>query len=131
MTQAKIRLELAKDEAKELQDGNNVSLHAEISPSIRISSAFDLEDQQRRIASDISSLGSNATDQQRGKLQQCVNILQCKLEQWSTIQLLYMPLVACQRAAQAESAEETKELHPQNFKLWLPFQLPQLSGPVF
>jgi hypothetical protein len=51
MTGAKVRLELAQDEAQELQKGNDLSLHAEISPSILISMGLELEDQQYGIAS--------------------------------------------------------------------------------
>lgn len=42
----KVRLELAKEEAQELQNGNDVSIHTEISPSVLISMGLDLEDQQ-------------------------------------------------------------------------------------
>lgn len=41
----KVRLELAKEEAQELQNGNDVSIHTEISPSVLIM-GLDLEDQQ-------------------------------------------------------------------------------------
>lgn len=41
-----MRLELARIEAAELESGTNISLHADVSPSILISSGIDLEDQQ-------------------------------------------------------------------------------------
>lgn len=46
VTQAKIRLELAKEEAKLLQEGEDISLDSEVSPSVLISTGMDLEDQQ-------------------------------------------------------------------------------------
>jgi hypothetical protein len=46
MTQAAVRLELAKQDTKELEDGTAVSLHSEVSCSILISTGIDLEHAQ-------------------------------------------------------------------------------------
>lgn len=46
VTQAKICLELAKEEAKLLQEGDDVSLDSDVLLSILISIGIDLEDQQ-------------------------------------------------------------------------------------
>jgi len=46
MTQAAVRLALSKAEAEEIERGNNISLHDDISPSMLISSGLELEDQQ-------------------------------------------------------------------------------------
>jgi hypothetical protein len=46
MTQAAVRLALSMAEATEIERGNNVSLHDDISPSVLISSGLELEDQQ-------------------------------------------------------------------------------------
>jgi hypothetical protein len=46
MTQAAVRLALSKAEAEEIERGNNISLHDDISPSTLISSGLELEDQQ-------------------------------------------------------------------------------------
>lgn len=48
MTQAAVRLALSMAEATEIERGNNVSLHDDISPSVLISSGLELEDQQLR-----------------------------------------------------------------------------------
>ncbi|KIJ60877.1 hypothetical protein HYDPIDRAFT_116748 [Hydnomerulius pinastri MD-312] len=130
MTQVKVRLELAKDEAQELQNGNDVSIHAEISPSILISTGLDLEDQQRRLAADIAAAGSGATDLQQAKLQHRTNILQRRLEQWSSVQVLYMPLVARRRGGDGNDSTDSAaaELQPQTYKLWLPSEGPELSS---
>lgn len=46
MTQTAVRLQLAENEARDLEGGINTSLHDEISPFQLISSGLDLEDQQ-------------------------------------------------------------------------------------
>jgi hypothetical protein len=46
VTQATIRLKLAQLEALQLQRGIDVSMHADISPSIFIASGIDLENEQ-------------------------------------------------------------------------------------
>jgi len=46
VTQATIRLKLAQLEALQLQQGIDVSMHADISPSIFIASGIDLENEQ-------------------------------------------------------------------------------------
>lgn len=46
MTQAAVRLALSMAEAAEIEHGNNMSLHDDISPSVLISSGLELEDQQ-------------------------------------------------------------------------------------
>ena len=49
MTQAAMRLALSTAEATEIERGNNMSLHNDISPSVLISSGLELEDQQLRL----------------------------------------------------------------------------------
>jgi hypothetical protein len=44
--QAAVRLQLAEIEARELQEGNNTSLHPDISPSVFIAIGIDLESEQ-------------------------------------------------------------------------------------
>ncbi|KAG2746300.1 hypothetical protein P692DRAFT_201840978 [Suillus brevipes Sb2] len=52
VTQASVRLELSQAEADQLKRGLDVSLHAEVSPSVLIAAGTDLEAQQRHLASD-------------------------------------------------------------------------------
>ncbi|KAH7920330.1 hypothetical protein BV22DRAFT_1133151 [Leucogyrophana mollusca] len=120
-TQSSIRLMLARDEAKELENGNNVSLHSDVSPSTLITTGIDLEDQQRRLCDDLARVGPHATDIQKAKLQQRVNTLQRKLELWTTVQILYMPVVAVHQAQAASTGSEKVE--PHKFKLLLPSEL--------
>lgn len=46
ITQAAVRLQLAEIEARELQEGNDMSLHPDISPSVFIAIGIDLENEQ-------------------------------------------------------------------------------------
>jgi hypothetical protein len=46
MTQAMVRLQFAERERRDLQDGIDSSLHAEISPSVLVANGLELEDQQ-------------------------------------------------------------------------------------
>jgi hypothetical protein len=46
MTQAAVRLELAQQDTKELEDGLTISLHAEVTCSVLISTGIDLEHTQ-------------------------------------------------------------------------------------
>ncbi|KAG2115716.1 uncharacterized protein F5147DRAFT_743324 [Suillus discolor] len=120
-TQAAIRLELARIEAAELESGTNVSLHAEVPPSVLISSAIDLEDQQRRLSHEIAALGAHATDHQLAKVQLHANTLRRKVDGWQEIQLLYMPFVSRLRANE-DCARSSTDATPavKAINLWLP-----------
>ncbi|KAG1883671.1 hypothetical protein F4604DRAFT_1878922 [Suillus subluteus] len=119
-TQATIRLELARIEAKDLETGNNISLHADVPPSILISSGIDLEEQQRRLSFGIEALGAHTTDNQLAKVQQHTNTLRRKINTWQDVQLLYMPFVSCLHASE-ESTHSSSELTPvEAIWLWLP-----------
>ncbi|KAH7919292.1 hypothetical protein BV22DRAFT_1108120 [Leucogyrophana mollusca] len=123
-TQSSIRLMLAQDEAKELENGNNVSLHTDVPPSVFIATGIDLEDQQRCLGDDLARLDLHATDLQKAKLQQRLNALQRKIELWTAVQLIYMPSVAALRArATPANSTEPQKIEPHKFKLWLPSEL--------
>ncbi|KAG1764616.1 hypothetical protein EDD22DRAFT_951547 [Suillus occidentalis] len=93
MTQASVRLELAQRDANELEDGTTISLHAEVTCSVLISTGIDIEDAQCRLRVNSSTLGQHATDIQRTKVLTRRNALQCRLDAWTNIQKLYMPVV--------------------------------------
>ncbi|KAH7906396.1 hypothetical protein BJ138DRAFT_1016290, partial [Hygrophoropsis aurantiaca] len=120
-TQSSIKLELAQQEARELEQGNNISLHADVSPSVLISTGIDLEEQQRRLTISMSELGPHSTDIQKTKVQQSLNSLQCKIDLWVSVQLLYMPIVAVHRAKAASIS--LAKVEPHKYKLWLPSEL--------
>ncbi|KAG1797493.1 uncharacterized protein HD556DRAFT_1431147 [Suillus plorans] len=93
MTQAAVRLELEQRDAKELEDGSAISLHAEVTCSVLISTGIDLEDAQRCLRVDSSVLGQHSTDIQRTRILTRRNALQHRLDAWTDIQRLYMPAV--------------------------------------
>ncbi|KAG1776918.1 hypothetical protein EV702DRAFT_1179602 [Suillus placidus] len=120
ITQAAVRLKLVEMEARQLQEGNDVSLHPDISPSVFIATGIDLESEQRRFKSDLSSRGAQATDRQKTILVRQQNALQCKVEAWKRVQLLYTP------AAQLLSSRTETGGNPDNpedIKLFLPSSL--------
>ncbi|KAG2060031.1 hypothetical protein BDR06DRAFT_979706 [Suillus hirtellus] len=120
MTQAAVHLALSTAEATEIECGNDVSLHDDISPSVLISSGLELEDQQRRLEFDAKVVGQHATDVQKGKLLQQVNALHQCIDTWGRVQLLYMPGVSCLQSPD-DIATEAK-VH--NINLFLPSSLP-------
>ncbi|KAG1737598.1 hypothetical protein EDD22DRAFT_852172 [Suillus occidentalis] len=93
MTQAAVQLELAQRDAKELEEGSAISLHAKVTCSILISAGIDLEDAQRHLQVDSSMLGQHSTDIQKTKILTRRNALQRCLDAWTDIQRLYMPAV--------------------------------------
>ncbi|KAG1726126.1 hypothetical protein EDD22DRAFT_982820 [Suillus occidentalis] len=122
MTQAMVRLQFAERERRDLQDGIDSSLHAEISPSVLVANGLELEDQQRRLRADRKSSSQNPTDNQRAKLQTRSNALQRKLDAWVQVQVLYMPAVAPLRIRAQRDSSPQHEL-PEDFTLFLPSQL--------
>ncbi|KAH7905780.1 hypothetical protein BJ138DRAFT_1017239 [Hygrophoropsis aurantiaca] len=129
MSQPSVRLAMAEEEAAELARGVDHSLHPDVSPSILISAGLDLEEQQRRLAIDIKETSAHATDSQRSTLQQRSNSLRRKIEQWSNIQQLYMPVVARLRMAD-DIRLETADEAAHDAKLYLPSQILSLSPPL-
>ncbi|KAG1770137.1 hypothetical protein EV702DRAFT_1181662 [Suillus placidus] len=120
ITQAAVRLKLVEMEARQLQEGNNVLLHPDISPSVFIATGIDLESEQRRFKSDLSSRGAQATDRQKTILIWQQSAFQRKVEAWKRVQLLYTP------AAQLLSSRmETggNPDNPEDIKLFLPSSL--------
>ncbi|KIM65456.1 hypothetical protein SCLCIDRAFT_112881, partial [Scleroderma citrinum Foug A] len=120
ITQASIQLELTRVEASELQARNDMSPHPEVSAGTLISSGLELEEQQRLLKADISSLSSHPTDNQLAKLQEHVNVLKRCINNWQSIQLLYIPSVAQLRDEDVQPGrpEKVKEM-----KLYLPSEI--------
>ncbi|KAG2068191.1 hypothetical protein BDR04DRAFT_1158166 [Suillus decipiens] len=99
-TQATVQSELAHVEAAELESSTNISPHADVSPSILISSEIDLEDQQQCLSLEIAALSVYATDTQLTKL-------------------LYMLFVSLLHTSE-EPCSPTKSTPVEAFQLWLP-----------
>ncbi|KAH7919139.1 hypothetical protein BV22DRAFT_1134058 [Leucogyrophana mollusca] len=123
ITQAAVRLQLAKDEAQELQEGRNPSVHVDVSPSVLIANGLDLEDQQRRLRELRNALGSHATDNQKTRVQQLSNALQRKIDAWASIQALYMPTVTILRSSSNVARGAKEPELPEDSKLWLPSEV--------
>ncbi|KAG2095153.1 hypothetical protein BD769DRAFT_1655416 [Suillus cothurnatus] len=122
MTQASVRLSLSQKEADDLKHGVDHSLHSEISPTVLISTGIAIEEEQNRLKRDISALGAHSTDLQRSKIQDRTNALKCKIEQWSQVQLLYMPSASRIRTTRDSSAGAFEE-KAHNINLFLPSEL--------
>ncbi|KAG1722596.1 uncharacterized protein EDB91DRAFT_1240203 [Suillus paluster] len=90
--QAAVHLELLMQDAQDLEDRSSVSLHSDVTPSILISTGLDIEH---------AHLGQHATNEQQTKILACSNSLQCCIEAWTKIQVLYMPSVSQLRATNA------------------------------
>ncbi|KAG2031014.1 hypothetical protein BDR03DRAFT_1016548, partial [Suillus americanus] len=129
ITQAAVRLKLAQLEAAELQQGTDVSLHADVSPSIFVVSGIDLENEQRRLKADIAKQGPHATDMQKGAVQRLWNALQHKIDTWKRIQTLYTPAVQLiESRVELPSRSAPGMINPEDSHLWLPSAL--CSNPI-
>ncbi|KAG2029135.1 hypothetical protein BDR03DRAFT_1018860 [Suillus americanus] len=89
ITQAAVRLKLVELEERQLQEGNDISLHPDISPSVFITTGIDLKSEQCHFKSELSLQGAHQTDRQKTILVQQQNALQCKVDAWKQVQLLY------------------------------------------
>lgn len=140
VTQVVVRLKLAQLEAAELQQGNDVSMHALVSPSTFIASGIDLEHEQcvvsviyvlivlisflrRRLKADIGKQG-HTTDIQKAAIQQQRNSLQRKIDAWKRIQALYTPAAQLLDSTVDSPSWYTSDMiAPEDTKLWLPSAL--------
>ncbi|KAG2341891.1 hypothetical protein BDR05DRAFT_976767 [Suillus weaverae] len=113
VTQAAVQLELAKLEVSELLQGTDISMHAEISPSIFIVLGIDLENEQRHLKVDIVK-----------QVQRQCNALQCKIDTWKRIQALYTPAVQLLQSRVESPSHSTSDIiNPEDSQLWLPSAL--------
>ncbi|KAG1839753.1 hypothetical protein DFJ58DRAFT_718504 [Suillus subalutaceus] len=124
VTQAAVRLKLAQLKASELHQGTDISMHADVSPSIFIALGIDLENEQRRLKVDIMKQGLHATDTQMGTVQRLRNALQHKIDTWKRIQALYTPAVQLlESRVQSPSHSTSDTINPEDSQLWLPSAL--------
>ncbi|RPD55780.1 hypothetical protein L227DRAFT_588422 [Lentinus tigrinus ALCF2SS1-6] len=118
ITQAAIKRQLAEEDAAALKAGTAELMHTKCSASGMIIAGIELEDTQRRIKKQASSLPAHATDIQRARALEHQNALHRRVDAWSEIQQLYMPGVAIQRE-RLLTANDTAAL-PYNIPLLLP-----------
>ncbi|GBE84258.1 hypothetical protein SCP_0602360 [Sparassis crispa] len=69
VTQAAVHLQLANEEAAELENGvQSGMVHDLVSPSVMIMAGIELQEQQYCLWHDIATLGAHSTDLQRAKM---------------------------------------------------------------
>ncbi|RDX40751.1 hypothetical protein OH76DRAFT_1459407 [Lentinus brumalis] len=117
ITQAALRVEMAQEDAADIQAGRAVSLHDDWSASTLVIVSMELEDHQRKMKADIKALGSHPTDLQQAKMLERRNVLQRKIDGWRSIQQLFTPGVAS-LVARPDNIDST--LEAQNIQLFLP-----------
>ncbi|KII87217.1 hypothetical protein PLICRDRAFT_112660, partial [Plicaturopsis crispa FD-325 SS-3] len=122
-TQADVRRELAVAEADDIARGDTELLHDTVSPTILITTGFDIEEQQRRLRFDCTKgTGLNPTSAQLAKFQMRSNALRRRINAWRDIQALYIPAAAqlLKRSAQT-AGNATEEAY--NMRLFLPSEI--------
>ncbi|GBE88340.1 hypothetical protein SCP_1301550 [Sparassis crispa] len=119
ITLAGARLQLAEEEAANINEGWGVMVHEEVSASMMINNGLDLEEWQQRLRVDVAALSQHATELQCTKIQERHNVLQHRIEKWYGVQRLYMPGVDVLRTRTAASRETPFMAH--DMPLLLPF----------
>lgn len=112
---AKIRLQLAEEDAAAIQRDEALPRHDTISPSVLIAQGLELEDQKARLKVDAQSIGSHSTDIQRTRMTEHRNRLKCQIIAWQGVQELYMPAIALYRLH-----ADTSGIEPEEMELMLP-----------
>lgn len=102
VSQTKIRLELAEEDAAAISRDEASQTHDGVSPSVFIAQGLDLQDQQVRLQIDSKALSNNATDHQRTQIIERRNRLRRRILAWRGVQDIYMPGVASLRSNEAE-----------------------------
>ncbi|EDR12084.1 uncharacterized protein LACBIDRAFT_324502 [Laccaria bicolor S238N-H82] len=119
VSQDTVRRAMAQEEAEQMITGMAYVMHEAVSASTLIMMGLDIEEQQRRLLSDLRALGLHASDTQKTKLQTRSNVLYRKIQAWIDIQYLYIPHLRVIRAC-ASSHPDGREERPEAIKLWLP-----------
>ncbi|KAF8838866.1 hypothetical protein BDN67DRAFT_982204 [Paxillus ammoniavirescens] len=121
---AAVWLELAKEDAQDLQLGHAVVLNEDCLASVLINTGLELEEQQRHLRSDKVSMGAHTTDNQGAKLTERSNTLQRRIDTWVKLQHLFLPALATQRAKDTCDVDAINP--PERLKLMLPSQIGKL-----
>ncbi|KAJ8508653.1 hypothetical protein ONZ45_g9101 [Pleurotus djamor] len=111
VAQAKIRLDLAKEDAEAIARDEQVFVHHAISPSVLVSQGLDLQEQQVRLQRDRSNLGTGATLRQQAAILERGNRLSRRITVWNSIADSYIPGIS-QHAASSEDPVSLKVLLP-------------------
>ncbi|KAF9466857.1 hypothetical protein BDZ94DRAFT_1157101, partial [Collybia nuda] len=114
------RLQLASEAAEEINEQRS---DASIShSSVMIANGLQLEEEQRRLATDTANLGQHPTAKQLSALLERSNILRRKIAVWIEEQTLHMPQATHERAKymQGASPEGTRSTKTSDIPLFLP-----------
>lgn len=121
ITDAEVRLRLARQDEDSLLRGDMIRVHDDITPSLLIHQGLQIEAQQFALAQEVEKLGLHATDLQKAKVLERSNSLKRKFDAWITIQHLYLPFVALLRSR--DDSSSTSPVAVQDLKLFLPSQV--------
>ncbi|KAJ8701131.1 hypothetical protein PTI98_002092 [Pleurotus ostreatus] len=129
VSQAKIRLELAEEEAATIAHEDGLPAHDSVSPSVFIAQGLELEEQQARLRIDASALTANATEHQRTLIIERRNRLARRIATWRSIQDIYMPGAMAHRSTEPASilAEDDALRLPSQTPLQMPLQTTTLA----
>ncbi|KAF8055893.1 hypothetical protein FPV67DRAFT_1679300 [Lyophyllum atratum] len=128
ITENAVRLELASEEEASLREDLTSMIHDDVSPSRLIAQGLELEDHQRILLRDTKSLGQHATSLQRSKIIERSNRLWRKIEAWTSIQQLYMPVAAVLRAREEREGGDER-VSASNINLFLPSKIIPSGAP--
>ncbi|KAJ8472566.1 hypothetical protein ONZ45_g16612 [Pleurotus djamor] len=117
-TQAKIRLQLATEDAAAIAQDQELVRH-DITPRALISQGLEIEEQQSRLAIDSAKLGSYSTEIQQSQILERRNRLCRRITSWRLVQQLYIPAVTALILEEGDSGE----IDAENLNLFLPSAL--------
>ncbi|KAJ7733908.1 hypothetical protein B0H16DRAFT_1327784 [Mycena metata] len=128
---AKVRAELAEEAAAREAAGteNPASVRGDMHITELIGMGMQLEDQQRILASDITSTGLHPTDGQRRAMIERTSKLRRKIFAWVDLQTRFFPGLKNVRELEDEARASMSETEPipgvsvSDVKLWLPSQI--------
>lgn len=119
---AKVRLQLAQEDAA-LTGTDDASPTGEtVSPSLLLAQGLDLEEHQARLRLDVKALPTSATETQLTQITDRRTRLMCRITAWQSTQELLVPGVTLRRRRM--NSESTTASFPEDIDLMLPSTLP-------
>ncbi|KAF9458821.1 hypothetical protein BDZ94DRAFT_1172825 [Collybia nuda] len=128
ISEREARLQLAAEAAKEVMSGPNYDHMSH--PSVMIANGLQLEDDQRRLATDIADLGQHPTTKQLTEILERSNLLRRKIGIWTDEQILHMPQAAPERMKHSRKAspDGVTPTKVTNMPLFLPSALSKIAN---
>ncbi|KAG6818624.1 hypothetical protein H0H93_003377 [Arthromyces matolae] len=123
ITENAVRLELALEDQARLREDLTTSLndtvHNDVPPGRLIAQGLELEDLQRNLRIDSADISESSTSLQRSKIIERSNSLFRKIEAWTSIQSLYIPLASTLRLRDDQLGSE-EHVPTADINLYLP-----------